>query len=114
MSWARSIAGFCARTSCKKRIQVLRVPVSPSGRRLKYGLALFGQLAEHRIDIRQRDATDEIDDWLFGHGVLPRGIYTRSSEPNYGPAPDRHQPIGALGPCPQKSSLLNVVWSGSA
>jgi len=36
---ATSIAGFSAKTPCRKRIHVLRIPVSPSGRRFTRGPA---------------------------------------------------------------------------
>src|SRR5215470_16008132 len=36
-SLATSIAGLSASTCCRKRIQVLRMPVSPSGRRFRCG-----------------------------------------------------------------------------
>src|SRR4029434_3368932 len=38
-SLATSIAGWSANTCCRKRIQVLRMPVSPSGRRFRCGAA---------------------------------------------------------------------------
>jgi hypothetical protein len=38
----------------------------------------FCQSAEHRFGVRQRDATREMDDRLFGHGILLREVYTRS------------------------------------
>src|SRR3954454_14517572 len=56
-SLASSIAGLSASTCCRKRIQVLRMPGSPSGSRLRYGAVAVA---------RVRNTVS-----AFGNGMLP-------------------------------------------
>ena len=73
---ASSIAGCSTRTSCKKRIQVLRMPVSPSGRRRRWGPATSARVRNTASASTNRMLPNQVDDRILaavgGHGVLPK------------------------------------------
>jgi hypothetical protein len=73
---ASSIAGCSTRTSFKKRIQVLRMPVSPSGRRRRWGPATSARVRNTASASTNRMLPNQVDDRILaavgGHGVLPK------------------------------------------
>src|SRR4029077_16410722 len=73
---ASSIAGCSTRTSCKKRIQVLRMPISPSGRRRRWGPATSARVRNTASASTNRMLPNQVDDRILaavgGHGVLPK------------------------------------------
>ena len=76
---AGSIAGLSASTSCKNRIQVLRMPVSPSeGARGRPDRSR--QSAKHGFRIRQRNAADEMHDRMPAAGGAHRELPSRIKE----------------------------------
>src|SRR5207302_6819147 len=76
-SVATSIAGFSARKLLQKPDPGLADAGLPVRQALQIRPSRFDERSEYGFSIRQRDAADEVHDWMVGavggHGALPGG-----------------------------------------